>query len=469
MTGRRRFLPHVTVIGLAALLSGCGAHRRARTVPDRPASPLPMTYARNLATATGSSFANTPWFTVFGDEALQALIRSALAYNTDVRLAAARVLESRAILGIARGDERPSVTATASAGGQRTPAVGSSDARTAAALSVQGAASWEIDFWGRIRSTTDAARARLVSAEWSQRAVVSGLVSDVATRYFTARALDAQLDIAQRTLTSRRASLELARIRETGGATSMLDVRQAEQLVYGATSAIADLERRVAIEEHALAVLVADPAAAVPRGRPLASQSHAPEVPAGLPSDLLTRRPDIVQAEQNVVASEADLLAARAALFPRIALTGTGGLLSTALTSLVSGGAGLWSAIASATQPVFNNGRLKSQVALADARRQEALLAYENTVRRAFQDVADALVDYRQLRELRMQQALLLDASRDARRLADIRYQGGATSYLEVLDADTRLFQAELGVAQAQLGELNAFVDVYRALGGGWQ
>jgi multidrug efflux system outer membrane protein len=314
-----------------------------------------------------------------------------------------------------------------------------------------------------------AARARLLAADWSRRAVVTGLVSDVAAGYFALRALDDEIEIARRTLTSRQASLDLAQVRERGGATTLLDVRQAEQLVYDATSRIADLERRVALEEHQLALLIGQPGAVIARGRPLAEQSHPPEIPAGLPSDLLERRPDVQQAEQLVVAAAAELASAKAAYFPRVTLTGSGGVASTALTSLLTGGAGLWSAAASALQPVFNGGRLRAQTAAAEARRRAAVLAYAGTVQDAFRDAADALVSYRQDRAFREQQELLAQAATDARRLADLRYQGGATSYLEVLDADTRLFAAELGVVQARQQELTGLVDVYRALGGGWQ
>jgi multidrug efflux system outer membrane protein len=248
----------------------------------------------------------------------------------------------------------------------------------------------------------------------------------------------------------------------------MLDVRQAEQLVYDATSTIADLERQIAIEEHNLGVLVGQSDLQVRRGVSLNAQVM-PAVPAGLPSDLLERRPDIREAEALVTAADAELASARAAFFPRITLTGAGGVASTALTSLFTGGAGLWSAAANALQPVFNGGKLRSQEALADARRQEAVLTYEGRVRDAFREVSDALVSYDRLRVVREQQTQLEQAAADARRLADIRYQGGATSYLEVLDADTRLFAAELGLANARLQELDAFVELYRALGGGWQ
>lgn len=459
-------MSRVPAVVLAAMVAASCATAPIRS--EAPSVPLPAAYAAS-ASSTEPALATQPWTTVFQDPALQVLIRTALDANTNLQMAAVRVLEARASLGIVRADQMPQVNASLTAGGQRTPALGNSDAKTAGAIAIEGAASWDLDFWGRLRSASSAARARVLAAEWGRRAVVTALISDVATSYFSLRAFDDELDIARRTLATRQSSLDLARVREQGGATTLLDVRQAEQLVYDATSTIADLERRTAIEEHTLAVLLGRTDAVVSRDRSAAVQTLLPAVPAGLPSNLLERRPDIRQAEQGVVAASAELASARAAFFPRVTLTGAGGIASTALTSLFSGGAGLWSVAASALQPVFNGGRIKSQQALADARRQEAILSYAGTVQQAFREAADALVSHAKVREYRAQQELLREAAADARRLADLRYQGGATSYLEVLDADTRLFAAELGFANARREELNSYVEVYRALGGGWQ
>jgi len=258
-------------------------------------------------------------------------------------------------------------------------------------------------------------------------------------------------------------------VREQGGVTSLVDVRQAEQLVYGATGEIATLQRQIEQQENFISVLLANNPGAVARGLALTEQPRVADVPPGLPSQLLERRPDIQEAEQQIVAANAQIGVARAAYFPSIALTGSGGFESTALAALFAGSSAIWTATVAAAQPVFTAGRTRSQVALAEARTEEALITYQQTIRQAFREVADALVGYRKLREFREQQALLLTSAQDARRLADVRYQGGATSYLEVLDADTRLFDAELGLAQAQLSELSGLVEIYRALGGGWQ
>jgi multidrug efflux system outer membrane protein len=329
-----------------------------------------------------------------------------------------------------------------------------------------GGLSWELDFWGKYRRATEAARAEIAASEWGRRAIITGLVSEVTSRYYALRSLDLELEISERTLASRLESLRLTDIRERGGVTPLVDVRQAEQLVHTARGQIADARRQIEQSENALSVLLGQNPGPIARGRPLIEQPLTPTVPAGLPSSLLERRPDILQAEQGLVAANARVGAAKAAYFPQISLTAAGGVASTALSNLFT--AGTWAVGASLAQPIFNAGRIKSQVALAEAERQERELVYQQTIRQAFREVSDALVGYRRFRELRESQQQVVVAAQDARRLADLRYQGGATSYLEVLDSDTRLFVAELGLVQAQLAEHNAFVEIYRALGGGW-
>jgi multidrug efflux system outer membrane protein len=422
-----------------------------------------------------SSDASTPslgderWWQVFQDETLQALIRTALDHNDNVRLAAARILEAQAQLGVTRADQFPAVSAGVNVLGERPSVALGFPAKNIGAIEVQGSVAWQLDFWGQFRRATEGARAQLLASEWGRRAVVTTLVSQVASAYFGLRALDLELEISQRTLASRRESLQLTQVREQGGATSLLDVRQAEQLVYSATAEIATLEREIEQQENFVSVLLGSNPGPVARGLALTEQPHPPDVPAGLPSTLLERRPDIQEAEQRLVAANAQIGVAKSAYFPQIALTGSGGFESTALTTLFLGTNAIWTAAASVTQPVFTAGRTRSQVALAEARREEASISYQQTIRQAFREVSDALVGYRKLRELREQEALLLGAAEDARRLAAIRYQGGVTSYLEVLDADTRLLDAELGLARAELSELSALVEIYQALGGGWQ
>jgi outer membrane protein, multidrug efflux system len=440
----------------------------------RPVVPVPDTYRGatpvESLVADSRSFGHEKWWDVFEDDELRTLIATALRQNFDVRVAATRVLEAQAQLGIVRSDQFPNVEASA----------GLSNIRTAQALgfpsietnlvNVQTSASWEVDFWGKFRRATEAARATLMASEWGRRAVITTLISQVAGAYFQLRALDLQLEIAKRTLSSRGESLRLTEVRAQGGVTSLLDVRQAEQLVYGAAAVIVDLERQIEQQENFISILLGNNPAAVPRGgRSLVDQPHPPDVPAGLPSTLLERRPDIAQAEQLLIAANADIGVAKAAYFPQISLTGTGGFESAALSSLFTGPGAMWSVGAALVQPVFTAGRTRAGVDLARARTDEATLVYQQTIQQSLREVSDALVAYRRGREFRDQLELLDRTAADARRLAEVRYLGGATSYLEVLDSDTRLFVADLSVAQAQLTELLAFVQIYRSLGGGWE
>jgi multidrug efflux system outer membrane protein len=464
MTAAFRVIP---IVLMTIATSGCLVGPDYKRPPVDP--PSAFRGVDSPATAATTSLADEQWAQIFRDEVLQTLIRTALEHNDDLRMAAARILEAQARLGITRADQYPQVTAAVGVIGERPPVALGFPSINIGALEVQGAVSWELDFWGRYRRATEAARATLLAGEWGRRAVQTTLVSQVAGAYFGLRALDLELDVSRRTLASRQESLRLTQVREEGGATSLVDVRQAEQLVYGANTAIATLERQIAQQENFISVLLGANPGSIARGLALIEQPHAPDVPAGLPSTLLERRPDIQQAEQQVVAANAQIGVARAAYFPDIPLTASGGFESPALLTLFSPTNAIWTVALGATQPIFMAGRTRSQVALAEARREEALIAYQQTVRQAFREAADAFIGYRKLREFREQQALLLASAQDSRRLADIRYRGGATSYLEVLDADTRLFAAELGLADAELSELSAFVEIYRALGGGWQ
>jgi multidrug efflux system outer membrane protein len=328
---------------------------------------------------------------------------------------------------------------------------------------------WELDFWGKYRRATEAARANLLATEWAHEAVVSTLVSDVATAYFQLRSLDLQLEISQRTLASRRDSLQLTQTLANGGATSMLDVRQAEQLVDTAAETIPDLERRIEQQENFLSTLLGNNPGPIARGTKLNEQPHMPEIPAGLPSSLLERRPDIREAEAQLIAANAQIGVAKAAYFPQISLTATGGYQSSALTSLFTGPAGLWSFGGSLVQPIFAGGRIRSGVKFSEARQQEALLTYRQTIQQAFRGVSDGLIEYHKDREFREYQQQLALSAQDAAQLSEMRYRGGAASYLEVLTNETNDFAAELGLAQAQLNELVGLVLIYRNLGGGWQ
>jgi multidrug efflux system outer membrane protein len=409
------------------------------------------------------------WVKIFRDQELQGLIRAALQNNYDVRIAAARVQEARAQLGITRADQFPTLSAGGGITSQRNSASGPIPAFQLTQGQLNVSASWNLDFWGRYRRATEAQRARLLAQEWAQRAVISSLIANVAGGYFQLRELDLELEISKRTLASRSESLKLTAMRTEHGIDTMLDQRQAEQLVYTAGAQVPNLEREIEQQENALSILVGNNPGAIPRGMKLTEQPHAPEVPAGLPSELLERRPDLGEAEQNLVAANAQIGVARAAYFPQISLTGSGGYQSSALSNLFTGPAGIWSFGGSFVQPIFEGGRLKSNVRLAEAQHQEMLLTYQQAIQGAFRDVSDALVAYRKNREFRVQEEKLTEAARDAAQLSEQRFNAGATDYLEVLTNETNYFSDELTLAQAQFNELQALVQLYEALGGGWK
>jgi len=455
-----------TVIAFALFTTACTVgpnyNRPPVTAPDvyRGSTTAP-------ADAAAASFADEQWAHVFQDPPLQDLIGTALTHNYDLRVAASRILQAEAIFGLARADQFPTVNGQAQAGAQHGTVIAGQTLPTVSSFQLNAGLSWELDFWGKFRRATEAARAEILASEWGRRAIVTSLVARTASGYYTLRALDLELEIAQRTLGTRQESLRLTQVREQGGVTSLVDVRQAEQLVHDASAQIVDLQRRIEQQENFISVLLGRNPGAVARGLTLTDQPHAPDVPAGLPSALLDRRPDIQQAEQLIVAANAEIGVAKANYFPQIALTTAGGVASSSLASIFTNGT--WAVAGGALQPIFNAGRTRSQVALAAARTEEAVLVYQQTIQQAFREVSDALVGYRRTREFRSIQELLVRSAEDARRLADLRYQGGASSYLEVLDSDTRLFSAELGLVQAQFSELAAFVEIYRALGGGWR
>jgi multidrug efflux system outer membrane protein len=440
---------------------------------QRPKTDVPGGYRGAPTTApvaaSSESLGDAQWWTVFQDEQLRSLIRTALKQNYDLRIAAERVLAAQAQLRIARSDQYPSAGVGIGGTTEREPSSPFSPSYRWDYLQVGGAASWDIDFWGKYRRATEAARANLAQTEWGKRAVVSTLIANVASAYFRLRALDLDLEITRRTLVSRQESLRLTRLLADQGAASMVDVRQAEQLVYVASATLPDLQRQIEQEENYLTFLLAQPPGPITRGRSLNDQARPPVVPAGLPSQLLERRPDIHEAEQQLIAANAQIGVARAAYFPSISLTGTAGFISSALSDLFTGPAGTWIVAASVTQPLFTAGKLQANVRLAEAEQQQALLAYQQTIQNAFRDVSDALVAYQKTREAREQHELLVAAAQDSARLAHVRYDGGSTAYLEVLTNETNYLAAELDLSQARLNEMLSLVQIYGALGGGWQ
>lgn len=434
---------------------------------SEPAQPSPSVPASNGAPV--ASLGDEKWWEVFQDKELQGLIRTALKSNYDVRIAATRILEAHAQLGITRADQLPSLSAGGNVTSIRNAKNGPIPGFELTQGEVNASAAWNVDFWGRYRRATESARATLLANEWAQKEVTATLVANLASSYFLLRQLDLELEISKRTLSSRQDSLELTKTLEEHGINSLLDVRQSEQLVYTAAEEVPDLERQITQQENAISILLGTNPGDVPRGLKLTEQPHAPEVPVGIPSSLLERRPDIRQAEENLIAANAQIGVARAAYFPQISLTGSAGYQSAALTSLFTGPAGIWNLVGSVTQPIFQGGRLKSNVRLAEAQHQQLLLTYQQTIQGAFRDVSNALVAYRKFREFRIQQQNLLESAQDAARLSEARFKAGTTDYLEVLTNETNSFNAELALAQAQGNELNALVQLYQALGGGWE
>jgi multidrug efflux system outer membrane protein len=329
--------------------------------------------------------------------------------------------------------------------------------------------SFELDIFGRLRRATEAARANLLGAEENRRAVTITLVSDVAGAYFSLRELDYQLEISQNTLATRQESLDLIKNRQAGGVATLLDLRQGEQLVYTASETIPTLQQQIEQTENLISLLLGRNPGGIVRGRSLTEQEMPPDVPAGLPSALLERRPDIRAAEQTLIAANAEIGVAKAAYFPQISLTGFLGGQGTQLTSLFSGPSAVWNFTPQVTQPIFTAGRLKSTVRLQEAFRDSALVQYEKTIQTAFTEVSNALIAHQRVRESRIQQELLVAALQDRTRLAYVRYRGGVDTLLNALDADRDLFQAELTLSQIRLNELDSVVQLYKALGGGWQ
>jgi outer membrane protein, multidrug efflux system len=438
----------------------------------RPAVNVPQDYRtpEPQQAAAASSLGNEQWWDVYQDPVLTQLIHTAIAQNYDVRIAAARVLEAQAQVGITRANQLPSANVGADVFSQQNAKV----SNLFPAYQVNGgelnlSVIWNLDFWGKYRRQTQEARAQLLATEWGQRAVISSLVANVATAYFQLRALDIELDISKRTLASRQQSLQLTHTLESHGGASGLDVSQSEQLVYTASETIPDLERQIQQQENILSVLLGENPESIPRGRALTEQPVPQNVPAGLPSELLERRPDVRQAEQIMVAANAQIGVAKASFFPTISLTGTGGLESNALNRFISQPSEAWNAGVGISQPVFQGGALRSGLRLARANWQESVLSYQQTVQNALEQVSNALIASQKDREFREQQALLTDAAQRTDQLSEVLYKNGGASYLQVLTSETNYFASELNLVQAQLNERLALVQLYQALGGGWQ
>jgi multidrug efflux system outer membrane protein len=458
----------LAILAVLVLEAGCMMGPKYK----RPAVDVPQDYRAPAPqqAAQASSLGNEQWWQVYQDPVLTQLIHTAIAQNYDVRIAAARVLEAQAQVGITRANQLPSASIGANVFSEQNAKV----SNPFPAYQVNGgelslSVIWNLDFWGKYRRQTEAARAQLLASEWGQRAVLSSLVANVATAYFQLRALDSELEISQRTLASRQQSLKLTQVLESHGSGSGLDVSQAEQLVYTASETIPDIERQIQQQENVLSVLLGENPESIPRGRALTEQPVPQNVPAGLPSELLERRPDVRQAEQIMVAANAQIGVAKASFFPNLSLTGLGGLQSNALHQFITAPSETWYAAFNVSQPVFQGGALKSQLRLTRANWQEAVFSYQQTAQNALEQVSNSLVASHKDREFREQQELLTQAAQQTDQLSEVLYKNGGASYLQVLTSETNYFSAELNLVQAQLNERLALVQLYQALGGGWQ
>jgi len=461
---------------LAALLFfGCAVG------PDyqRPALNTPAAF-RASATDTNDlaatvSLANLGWWQVLANPQLQAYIAEALTHNWDVQIAAARVLQAEALARVTRSQFFPTVgvgadwaTTRASENGPSAIPPGVDPQKQYG--SVYGTmAGYEVDLWGRIRRANEAARAELLATEAAQQTVRQTLVAQVATAYLSLLELDYELEISERTYAVRTNSLALTQARQEGGVSSMQDVYQAQVLVATAEAAIADTHRRIEQQENELCILLGRNPGQLQRGEGFARQRLDATVPPGLPSDLIGRRPDIRAAEHQLIAANADIGQAKAAFFPKITLTGFYGFQSVALSDLFKSGSQTWQFGPAVTMPLFTDGALKGNLKLAKAAFHETLAQYQKTVQNSFREVSDSLIAYQRTREFRARQEENTQANRNAAELANVRYEGGVTSYLEVLYNEQELFSAELTLAQARLNELLSVVSLYRSLGGGWQ
>jgi outer membrane protein, multidrug efflux system len=453
------------LLGLTGCMVGPNYHRPKLNVPvtyrGATADPTPQ--------AASASLGDEKWWTVFKDEELQKLIRTALEQNYNVRIAASRVLQAQAQVAATRSYQFPQLTGGPGVTGERTPQLGNFQALKYNVASLLLSASWDLDFWGKYRRATEEARASLLANEWARRAVISSLVANVAADYFQLRALDFELDISKRTLGSRQESLKITEALANGGSAALTDVRQAQQLVETAAEEIPDLERLIQQQENTISILLGKNPGPIARGRTLPDEPLPPEIPAGVPSSLIERRPDIRQAEQQLIAANAQIGVAKASYFPDISLTGNGGFESASLSNFISVPTHTWNYAGSVSQPIFNAGRLRANVRIAQAQQEQALFSYRQTIQQALGDVSNSLVAYQKYREFRGHQELLTSAAQDASNLAHMRYQGGVTSYLEVLTNETNYFAAELNLVQSRLNERLSLVQIYQALGGGWQ
>jgi len=455
---------------VALLMSGC------MVGPDygRPPILVPANYRGVTGAPAAESFADLPWFEVFRDPVLQELVREALRSNYDLRIAAARVEEARAQIGIARSFLFPQLNFNGAGGAQQVsratdPPQSFGGDRNFQNLLLGFSLAWELDVFGRIRRETEAATAIFLATEQAQRAVLITLVTDVAQSYFTLREIDLELEIARRTVQVNEETVKFYQTRLTGGASNRLELDTAVSNRSRTASTIPELERQIAIQENQINLLLGRNPGSIPRGTALTEQYSPPSIPAGLPSALLERRPDIKTAEDLLVATNANVGAAKALFFPNFSLTAALGGASHELSNIADRRAAIWSVAGGVLQPIFQGWRITSNYEAAKARFEQGVAQYQRSAQNGFREVADALVTIEKLEGVRLELEVGVTALQDATTLSRLRYDTGLANYLEILIADQQLFDQELALARVRGGQLNAVVQFYRALGGGWQ
>ena len=468
-------LRNIPVLALAAIalsaLAGCNVGPKY-TRPNYTAPPA-FRGADDAAVSSDAkgSLGDEQWSAVYQEPELQELIRKALVNNYDVRIAVQHILEQQAQVKITHSQEFPTLSVGGTAIGATLPSslVGTSISSPLVEGSFNLSAAWTPDFWGLYRKQTEAARAQLLAQTWAQRAVRMTLVQQVATAYLELRALDRELEITRDTLKVRQDSVDLTKRLESGGSAPLSDVRQAEQLLYTATSEVPQLEQQIQQQENALTLLMGENPGPVAHKDPSALTPPPQDLPTGLPSQLLERRPDIQQAEAILISANAQIGVARAQFFPSLSISASGGVGGDSLGSLFSTAGQTIYGLGTLAQPLFEGGKLRGQLQLSQQTKQEMVLSYQKTIAGAFRDVSNALIGLNKQHAYRVEQEKLVAAAQDATRLARMRYQGGSTSYLEVLTTDSNLFSAQLNLVAAQQGEALTLVQLYSALGGGWQ
>jgi len=458
----RRVLLLAAVLGAMAVAGCSSTSTDARSTVDVPSQ-------WRTAAEQDRTHADLPWGDLFRTPDLEVLVREALANNSDLRIAAERVELARAQYGFERSALFPTVLGDAAYTRGRQPSVGPENVIVESSSLGLAVPTWEIDLWGRVRSSTEAARRQLLASDETRRALYVSLIGEVARGYLTLLDLDYQLEVARRTLETRRESLRVVKARFEGGITSASDLRQAESNYAGAEAAIALLQRSRSQAENGLSILVGRNPGPVLRATGINAMATPPRLPAGMPSDLLQRRPDVLAAEQQLLSADASIDAARKAYFPVISLTGFLGFASPALKDLFDDGRSAWSVSPAITLPIFTAGRLSANVEAAEAQQRIAVEQYRKTVRTAFREVDDALVAYQRYLEQREALGRVVKANRERERLADLRYRNGLTIFVEVLLAQQQTFESELQLSQANRGVYESVVNLYTALGGGWQ